>query len=169
MRKMFAALLLVPALVMADEASVKPEIKTGDPLPAFQINDQHDKPYAIPADTRLIVFTADKSAGDLLNAYLKQQPADFMPQRKMVYIADISAMPGLITSMVALPKMRDYAYRVAIGAEKEQTAMLPRAEDSVTLIYAEGGKITQIQQFKESEAGPLHAALNALAPVVQKP
>ena len=167
MRILFAALLLIPSLVFADTVM----LKVGDPVPAFQLNDQHDKPFPLPADTRLIVFTADKSAAEMINGHLKQQPSDYMNQRKMVYIADISAMPGFITSMVAIPKMRDYAYRIAIGAEKEQTEMLPRNVDSVTLIKAESGKVVSIQQFKETEASSLIAALNDVVPTapVNKP
>ena len=167
MRILLAALLLIPSLVFADTVM----LKVGDPVPAFQLNDQHDKPFPLPADTRLIVFTADKSAAEMINGHLKQQPSDYMNQRKMVYIADISAMPGFITSMVALPKMRDYAYRIAIGAEKEQTEMLPRNVDSVTLIKAESGKVVSIQQFKETEASSLIAALNDVVPTapVNKP
>lgn len=160
MRTLFAALLIMPSLVFADTAM----LKVGDPVPAFQLNDQHDKPFPLPSDTRLIVFTADKSAAEMINGHLKQQPGDYMNQRKMVYIADISAMPSFITSMVAMPKMRDYAYRIAIGAEKEQTEMLPRNVDSVTLIKAEAGKVVSIQQFKETEAAQLTAALNGINP-----
>lgn len=156
MRTLFAGLLLVPTLVFADTVM----LKAGDAVPVFQLKDQHDKPFPIPEDTRLIVFTADKSAAEMINGHLKQQPADYMSQRKIVYIADISAMPGFITNMVALPKMRDYSYRIAIGAEKEQTAMLPRAEDSVTLIKSDAGKVISIQQFKETEVSALTAALN---------
>ena len=156
MRTLFAALLLMPSLVFADVSI----LKAGDSLPIFQLNDQHDKPFPLPADTRFIVFTADKSAAEMINGHLKQQPNEYMSQRKMVYIADISAMPGFITSMVALPKMRDYAYRIAIGAEKEQTEMLPRSKDSVTLIKTEAGKVVSIEQFKETEVSQLTATLN---------
>lgn len=167
MRTLFAALLLVPTLVFADTVM----LKAGDAVPVFQLKDQHDKPFPITEDTRLIVFTADKSAAEMINGHLKEQAADYMNQRKIVYIADISAMPGFITSMVALPKMRDYSYRIAIGAEKEQTAMLPRAEDSVTLIKSDDGKVTSIQQFKETERSQLIATLNEMPSVapISKP
>jgi len=161
MRVLLAALLLIPVLAFAEV----PTLKVGDALPVFQLNDQHDKTFPLPADTRLIVFTADKSAAEMINGLLKQQAADYMSQRKMVYIADISAMPGFITSMIALPKMRDYAYRVAVGAEKAQTEMLPRAVDNVTVIGIESGKVKSIQQFKETEASQLSAALDQVAPV----
>lgn len=165
MRSMLAALLLLPALAMADEPATM--LKVGDALPAFQLNDQHDKPMPIGPDTRMLLFTADKSAGDMLNGLLKERPGDFMAQRKIVYIADVSRMPGFITSMVALPKMRDYAYRMAVGMDEAQTVMLPRAEDSVTLLGLEAGKVKSIQQFKETEAAALAAVLDA-APVVQE-
>lgn len=160
MRAMISALLLLPALAWADGAA----LKVGDSLPAFSLNDQHDKPMPIGADTRMVLFTADKSAGDMLNGLLKERPGDFMEQRKIVYIADISRMPGLISSMIALPKMRDYAYRMAIGAEEDQTAMLPRAEDSVTVMTLDAGRIKAMQQFKETDGQALAALLDA-APV----
>lgn len=162
MRTMLAALLLIPALACAEPVP----LKVGDVLPAFHLNDQHDKPMRIGMETRLVLFTADKSAGDMLHGLLKQRPGDFMEQRKIVYIADISRMPGLVSSMIALPKMRDYAYRMAIGAEEEQTAMLPRAEDSVTVLTLENGRVNTMQQFKESEAAALAALIDA-APIVQ--
>jgi hypothetical protein len=159
MRTLLATLLLIPALAFADTAT----LKVGDPVPVLQLNDQFDKPFSVPVDTRLIVFTADKSASEMINGMLKQNPADFMTQRKMVYIADISGMPSFITNMVALPKMRDYAYRIAICMEKEQTAMLPRSVDSVTLIKTLSGKVVSIQQFKETDASQLSMALNQVA------
>lgn len=163
MRRFLAALLLVPALALADEG-VK-TLKPGDALPVFKLNDQHDKPIALGPDTRTILFTADKTAGDMLNGLLKERPADFMPQRKLVYIADISRMPGLITSMIALPRMREYPYRMAVASEEGQTAMLPRAEDSVTVIHLENGKVKELLMFKETEVQPLAALLDSL-PVV---
>lgn len=166
MRRFLAALLLVPALALADEG-VK-LLKPGDTLPVFKLNDQHDKPIALGPDTRAILFTADKTAGDMLNGLLKERPADFMPQRKLVYIADISRMPGWVTSMIALPRMREYPYRMAIASEEGQTAMLPRAEDSVTVILLEGGKVKELLMFKESEAQPLAALLDGL-PIVPEP
>lgn len=163
MRRMLAALILLPALAMADEA-VK-TIKVGDPLPGFKLNDQHDRPLSLGLDTRAVLFTADKTAGDMLNGLLKERPAEFMPQRKLVYIADISRMPGLVTSMIALPRMREYPYRMAVASEEGQTSMLPRAEDSVTVILLEEGKVKELLMFKETEVQPLAALLDGL-PIV---
>lgn len=167
MRKLFAVLALIPTLVLAEEV-IKP-IKPGDTLPPLKLNDQHDKPMPIGPETRVILFTADKTAGDMLNGLLKERPADFMSQRRLVYIADISRMPGLITSMIALPRMREYPYRMAVAHEEGQTAMIPRAEDSVTVIHLDNGKVKELKTFKETEVQALATLLDSLPVVMESP
>lgn len=158
MRSLLAALILVPALASADVAVLQP----GDALPVLNLNDQHDKPYALPDNTRVLLVTSTKPAGAVANEVLKVIPQMEQERRGIVYIADVSGMPGLVTTMFALPKMRDYGYRIMVGTEPDQTAMLPRAEDAVTLIQLEQGKIKAIEKAGDAEA--LKVRLDAIAP-----
>lgn len=158
MRSLLAALILVPAMAWAETAVLQP----GDVLPALNLNDQHDQPYALPENARILLVTATKSAGGVANEVLKGIPREEQERRGIVYVADVSGMPSLVTSMFALPKMRDYGYRIMIGAEAEQTAMLPRAEDEVTLIELEQGKLKSVEKLRDAEA--LKARLDAIAP-----
>lgn len=170
MRSMLAALLILPSLAFAPAHADEPVelLKVGDALPAFQLNDQHDKPMPIGAETRALVFTADKSAGEVVNDLLKARPADFMPQRGIVYLADISRMPSFITSMIALPRMREYPYRMALATEEGQTAMLPVLEDHVTVLMLEEGKVREILQFKEAASAELAAVLDGMPVISEK-
>lgn len=158
MRSLLAALLLIPAMVWAETALLAP----GDALPALQLEDQHGQPYALPEGTHIILFTASKTAGGVANEVLQTIPREEQERRGIVYIADVSGMPSFVTRMFALPKMQEYAYRIMIGREPEQTAMLPRAQDAVTLLVLEQGRVQSIEHL--TGADELKARLDALAP-----
>jgi hypothetical protein len=66
-------------------------------------------------------------------------------------------MPGMVTSMIALPKMRKRPYPMLLGRDPEETAMLPREPEKVTLIASEGGNITSVQFI--GDAASLRTAL----------
>lgn len=159
MRSLLAVLILLPALGVAAETAV---LRPGDTLPTFKLNDQHDKPYPIPANSRVLLVTADKTSGELAHEVLKDIPQPEQERRGIVYLADLSGMPSFITRMFALPKMRDYEYRMMIGFEPEQTAMLPRVADAVTVIELDAGRIKSVEPVRD--IATLKAKLDAIAP-----
>lgn len=133
------------------------ELGVGEPLPQLQLRDQHEQPQAIPPSTRLLLFAPDRAAGDLATQALADQDAASLAAGEIRYLADISGMPGLITSLFALPKLRERPYPILLGEQAEQTAALPRKPDQVTLLRLDHGRILDIEHF--SEVAPLRAAL----------
>ena len=132
----------------------------GAPLPPLTLNDQHDKPVAIGAGTRWIVFASEKAVSDMVNAVLSAEPAGTLERLQLAYIADISAMPAMVTRMFALPKLRELPYPVALARESDQVAQLadlPREPGRATLLRLEEGRVVQIMAV--GSAGELRAAL----------
>jgi hypothetical protein len=144
-------LLLLPALVTAAP------LDTGTSMPVLTLKDQHDTPRTIDADTRLLIFSAERDVSALVETALADQTADSLSAAGIQYVSDISAMPGMVTTMIALPKMRKRPYPMLLGREAEETAMLPREPGKVTLIRSEGGTITGVQFI--DDAATLRAAL----------
>lgn len=56
------ALVLVLPLPLAAAT-----LAVGAPVPPLTLNDQHDKPVSIAADTRWIVFASEKSVSDMVS------------------------------------------------------------------------------------------------------
>ncbi|MGK0673604.1 MAG: hypothetical protein ABWU16_02950 [Halothiobacillaceae bacterium] len=158
MRPLLAILILLPALVGAETAVLRP----GDSLPRLKLNDQHEQPYAMPGNARVLLVTADKASGGLAHEVLKDIPQAEQERRGIVYVADVSGMPSLVTHMFALPKMREYGYRIMLGMEPGQTAMLPRAADAVTLVELESGRIKSVEEVRDVPS--LKARLSVIAP-----
>jgi hypothetical protein len=149
LRLVFGAVLSLLTLTSVASAA---ELAVGDTLPVIALPDQHDRVEALPADTRVLVFAADKVASDLVNGFLKAQPDDFMARRQAAYLADISSMPSLITRMFALPRMRDRPYRIRLAYEADDAAFLPRRTGNASVIYLDGGRVTDVHYAADEAA-----------------
>ncbi len=156
MRKLPLLSLAFLACALTAQAQTAP-LRTGDSLPALKLSDQHDKPAAIPADLRQLIFAADKEGSALVTDWLDKQPADWLVRTKRVYLADIHKMPGLVTRMFALPKLREKPYQIVLGREEADLAVFPRKKDCVTLLPLDAGKLGQASFACDANA--LQAAL----------
>jgi hypothetical protein len=141
--------LLALTLLLAGAALA--ELGPGDPLPEVSLQDQHGATHTIGADTRLLLFAADRPASDLINGYLKAQPGDFLSSRQAAYVADVSTMPGLITRLVALPRMRERPYRILLVDDATRVAFLPRRAGMVTLIHLDAGTVANVRFLSDAE------------------
>ena len=133
------------------------EINAGDALPVMTLNDQHDKPYSLAADTRQILFAADNGGAGLVMAELDRRGATWLKDTKRAYLADIHKMPSLVTRLFAMPKLREKAYPIALGREAADLAMYPRKKDCVTLLPIQAGKLGEVSFA--CDAAALQAAL----------
>lgn len=147
----FIGLALTLAAICSATWAQSPLLQVGDPTPKMAINDQHEKPWLIPADTKLILFSGSRNANTIVQSILSQKGADYLSSKKTVYFSDLSKMPGFITKTFALPSMRDLPYSVGIILNGEDGKALPREEDAVTAIFVGQGKITKIEYIKNAE------------------
>jgi len=132
----------------------------GEPLPTLTLNDQHDKPLSIGPDTRWLLFTSEKAVSDMVNSVLSAEPVGVLDRLHLVYVADISAMPAMVTRMFALPKLRALSFSIALVSDPMQIAQvteLPRQPGSATLLRLEERRIVQV--ITVGSAGELRAAL----------
>lgn len=135
--------ILVLTLLMMGGVLAQP-VTVGSTLPALSLADQHGKSSFLTADTRLVVFSADKKASSLANEFLNKQGQAWMDARSLWYLADISGMPKLITKLFAMPKMKKFSFPVALARDDAQVADLPREEGKVTVLRLEALEVTEI-------------------------
>ena len=161
---LLCALLVVPAwFATSAQAQSSTSAPTGStlalnhPLPALQLKDQHDKAWQVPGDTRLVLFAAGRKASSLVQAVLEKEPKDFLAQRRTVYLADMSKMPGFATRMFALPALREMPFTVGVSLQEGTLAAWPREAEGVTLIELANGLVQRIASVN-TEAG-LRSAL----------
>ncbi len=152
-RALSSSAILCTALLSLHWPLAAAPLAAGSALPVLTLNDQHDKPVAIPSDTRWILFASEKPVSDMISAVLSAEPAGVLGRMHLVYVADISGMPALITRMFALPRLRELPFPIALvreAAQVTQVADLPRQPGAATLLRLENGHIAQITAVRSA-------------------
>ena len=147
---------LVLLLLVAASAGAEP-YAVGGTLRPFSVEDQHGARATVGEGVRAILVSRDMDAGDIVKGALADADQRFLDERGVVYVADISGMPALISRMIALPRMRERKYRVLVDREGTIARDFPRVEKRPTLVGLEGLRIVSIDH--PASAAELRAAL----------
>lgn len=151
MKKLVAlALVLCGFSLIASANPSAGGARLGDSL-ILELKDQHDKTVAINEQTNLILFAANKSTSALMSKTLEALPPTTLKDKKALYVADISGMPGFITKMIAIPKMQKRPYTIAIVRDEAQSKLFPQKDDAITIIKLKSGKVTEITFVTKQE------------------
>ena len=124
-------------------------------LQATSFENQWEKPVELNQQTKWLVVSQSKESGNIVKEAFEALELADLNQHQLVYIADISAMPSFVTKLFALPKMRDYAFPMALIQEEGQLAAMKlplKDNESVAVLALEQLQVGEIQYFSEMEA-----------------
>lgn len=113
--------------------------------------DQHGQPISLSVTTQWLIFSHNKAGGSWVKQALNDLDITDIEVRGGLYVADTSAMPGIITKLFALPKMKNYDFRIALDNTGELTSDWPKSPDTVTLLRLDGLQITEQLQAMRLE------------------
>ena len=155
---MKAAALLLLCLLSTAVLALEP----GERLAPWTLLDQHDAPYTLNDETRILLVARDMDGAKLVNAALEGKPKGYLDERHAVFLADISRMPSVIATLFALPKMRDYNYRILLDRDARIAPRYQAGEGQVLWLQLDGLQIVAQQVF--TRADDLRQALERQAP-----
>lgn len=155
---MKAAALLLLCLLSTVALAVEP----GERLAPWTLLDQFDTPYTLNDQARILLVARDMDGAKLVNAALEGKAKGYLEQRQAVFLADISRMPSVIATLFALPKMRDYNYRILLDRDARIAPRYPAGEGELLWLQLEDGKLVEQKVFRE--AGALKTALEVVKP-----
>jgi len=138
------------SVVHAQTTAARP-YAVGDELPAVTLQDQHGEKHTLDTTTKIVVFSRDMDAGKVIKAALADDGASLLERAGAVYVTDISAMPGLISRLFAIPAMRKRAYTMWLDRDGASTARFPAAPGQATVIHLDRRRITRIDQTSSAE------------------
>ena len=144
MRPLLTVCLSATAVVLGFgvQAATEPAIEVGDPFPVWELTDQFDETHQLPGEsTQVIVFVRSKQADETLAPVLESAVAESLGNGEVVYVSDISRMPGLISRLFALPALRDRSYPVVLVREEGVSAPLVTRTDCLALYRIERGTV----------------------------
>ena len=148
------------ALGLAAPAGGEP-YAVGSVLPALSLEDQHGEPRTLDALVRVVLFSRDMDGGGVVKQALADDGPDFLERNGAVYVADVSAMPGLVLRLMARPAMRRRPYPMLLDEQGDATADFPSQKGKATLLFVERSKVVRITYVGTADA--LRGALEPTA------
>ena len=142
---LFILILIFSQIVYANPYSV------GDKLHTLSLYDQYDKAGFINEKTQIILFSRDKAGGDILSLALSKIPDNYFSKHNIIFISDISQMPGWISKYMAIPSMRKKNYSILLDRDGSSTKKFPDRIDTATLIKIESLQIKNIVHLSSSD------------------
>ena len=123
--------LVVLASLLAEPAIATEPHAVGDTVAPIRFETQFGDEVAIDASIRLVLVTHDMDAGSIAKAVLGEHTAATLAARGAVYVADVSKMPGFVSRMIAIPRMRRRPYPVLLDRDGETSRLFPMASGAV--------------------------------------
>jgi len=121
------------------------EIKVGEAFPKLTLVDQFDEKTEVKqkgSTTLLLSFEKDVSSD--IKKYIATKEKGFLVKNNIMYISDISSMPSLITSWVAIPKMKKFTFKISLIYDEKEASSISRKEKKVTVVTLKNNRIEKI-------------------------
>ncbi|MDD0844541.1 FAD/FMN-containing dehydrogenase [Pseudomonas sp. Gutcm_11s] len=135
-------------------------LERGDQLAPWTLLDQHDQAYTLDDNLQVLLVARGMDAADLVQQALSGMEPGYLEQQRVVFLADISGMPGPIASLFAVPAMRDYGYRVILDRTGRVASRYPGEKAELLWLQLDAGRLQEQRSF--TQAGELRTALAGL-------
>lgn len=142
-----SAFLFLGCSSNATSENVKPALVLNQSIESLKLNDQHEQPQTIAADTKKIIFAFSKDIGHTCNDFFATKTPSYLTDNKVVFVADVSGAPSLVRSMFILPGLKDFKHTVLVMDDKSVSAAYKAGMESekIVVVSLENKVITEIQ------------------------
>ena len=145
-------LLMVMLLIVSASVSMAEMAEIGKPFPSYTLEDQFGQTNTLSTDTRFVIVASEKDVSGKVNDWLKPKAPDYLAAHKTEYVSDIEPMPGIITTLFAMPKMKKYPFKLLLATEKSFAATYPKEKGRIALFVLDANQVLTDVRFVESPA-----------------
>lgn len=123
-----------------------------DELQSVVLADQWGNEQRLSSDTEQLIFSNHKDGSAWVKQSLQALDVSDMDERHWLYVANIASMPKLITKLFAIPKMRDYAFPIALARDKTIVEAWPKKDGFVAIYSLNNLAIESVEYFNSADA-----------------
>lgn len=145
-------MLLLFVVLMASVPAHAGMAEVGKPFPAYTLQDQFGHTNTLSPSTRFVVVASEKGISEKLNEWLKPKEPGYLAAHKTEYVSDIEPMPGIITRMFALPKMKKYPFTLLLATEKSFAQTYPHQKGKIALFVLDEQQVLSEIRFLDAPA-----------------
>jgi len=129
------------------------DIKVGNQLADFMIEDQFDKKHTLTNETKKVLFAFSKPTGHIMKIYMGLKPIDYLSSRNILFIADVSGMPKIIFNMFALSDMKESKYPMLLILDEKNAKRFrdENKKDFIMILSLDNKKITNIEYINNED------------------
>lgn len=120
--------------------------KVGDTFAITHLNNQHDQNITIGNNTQKVMVVFDKPQYYDTNQFLETKP-NFLKERNIVYINDISGAPSSIFKLFIKPSMQKKPFDILLLRDIEHSKRLNYQDNKITLYSLKNRKIIKIEHI----------------------
>ena len=127
--------------------SLTKEITVGNIFKNITLEDQFGKKVTLSNKTKKVIFVFEKKAGHTARNFIDSKSGDYLSNKNIAFIADISGMPSIIASMFAIPDFKKHSYHVMLIKDESQSKQYrnDKYENYIAVIGLNNFKITDIK------------------------
>ena len=141
MRKLIA----IASLALIARSALAAPVEQDQPFTPYTVTDAFGATNTLSRDTRFVIISSEKGVSARVNEWLQAKDKDYLPHHRAEYVSDITPMPGIITTMFALPKMKKYPYKILLSRDPEFAKTYPAKDGKIALfILNEDQRVSQI-------------------------
>jgi len=139
-------------LTLVFSVSMFASMQVGQEFENFKIKNQFDIEHSVTAQTKKLIFVFSKANGHIVKNYLDNKPTDFLDKKDVLFVADVSAMPSIISWFV-LPGLKDHKYSIIVLNDDELSKKYKNEtnKEKITVVYLNNNKITDIKYLTSKE------------------
>ena len=133
--------------------SLTKDITVGKTFENITLKDQFDKAVSLNNKTKKVIFVFKKASGHTARGFFDSKPDDYLLNKSVAFIADISGMPSIIASMFAIPDFKKHKYPVMLIRDEKISAKYrsDKYADYIAIISLNNFKITKITLASTAE------------------
>lgn len=144
-RLLLSCLFVLFATSACSQSKPVEYLAIGNQVDFSLLEDQYGHPFKHEDVMNTVLYVNSMRAKKITRDALEGIDLSCLDGGRVVYLADISGMPGLISTLIAVPRMRNYPYPIWLDRSGVATDALPVQDDAVTLLTVEQQAITRIE------------------------
>lgn len=142
----------IPVILLISLSMAAQALEPGDRLEPFALQDQFEETARLSDATELVLVASSRAAASIVDEAIKAQPEGYLEARNALYVADVSRMPGFITSWFLVPSMQSASYRILLDWDSVVAPEHLGQDDSVLWLELDRREILKRQTFTSAEA-----------------
>jgi hypothetical protein len=123
-------------------------------LEAVVLEDQFGERAELNEQTRWLIFSYSMDGNKWVREAFLNEAVNTakMKEQNILYVADIHEMPGVISKLVAIPKMKKYEYPVGLDTEGKVTSAWQQKENSLTVYKLKNLSVEEVTFYSEVDS-----------------